>query len=185
MLLGAATVLVVAVGGALWANRGEEPSAKPEPAASASTLSKTDEAGEKKDEKPSEEPTPSESASESASESPSQSPSATQTAGATAEGIDAFVRNYLATAPANPDSAFNTMLTPAFQAKSGGIQGYRNWWGSVASTSVVSVSPSVDQLKVTYTYRYTMKDGRKDAGTTTLGLVYTDGRYLIDSEGGR
>ncbi|GGR55652.1 serine/threonine protein kinase [Nocardioides luteus] len=185
MLLGAATVLVVAVGGALWANRGEEPSAKPEPAASASTLSKTDEAGEKKDEKPSEEPTPSESASESASESPSQSPSATQTAGATAEGIDAFVRNYLATAPANPDSAFNTMLTPAFQAKSGGIQGYRNWWGSVASTSVVSVSPSVDPLKVTYTYRYTMKDGRKDAGTTTLGLVYTDGRYLIDSEGGR
>ena len=46
-----------------------------------------------------------------------------------------------------------------------------------------SVSPSVDPLKVTYTYKYTMKDGRQDGGTVTLGLVYADGKYLIDSEG--
>ncbi|WP_196873423.1 serine/threonine-protein kinase [Nocardioides luteus] len=178
-----AAALVLLVGGALWANRGDEPNAKPKPVASASPLEettgeKTEDTADEESEEPSEEPTP----SETASQSPSESPSASETAGASAEGIDAFIRNYLATAPANPDSAFS-MLTPAFQAKSGGIEGYRDWWGSVASTSVVSVSPSVDPLKVTYTYRYTMKDGRQDGGTVTLGLVYTDGRYLIDTEG--
>ncbi|WP_406028849.1 serine/threonine protein kinase [Nocardioides sp. NBC_00850] len=179
-----AAALVLAVGGALWANRGEEPSAKPKPVASGSPLSEasdkaTEDADAEESEEASEEPSP----SETASESPSESPSASETAGPTAEGIDAFIRSYLTTAPANPDAAFSSMLTPAFQASSGGIEGYRDWWGSVASTRVVSVSPSVDPLKVTYTYKYTMKDGRQDGGTVTLGLVYADGKYLIDSEG--
>ncbi|MFD4326816.1 serine/threonine-protein kinase [Nocardioides sp. NPDC058538] len=179
-----AAALVLVVGGALWANRGEEPSAKPKPVASGSPLSEatdkaTEDAADEKSEEASEKPSP----SETASESPSESPSASETAGATAEGIDAFIRSYLSTAPANPDSAFSSMLTPAFQASSGGIEGYRDWWGSVASTSVVSVSPSVDPLKVTYTYKYTMKDGRQDGGTVTLGLVYADGKYLIANEG--
>ncbi|MFE6508310.1 serine/threonine-protein kinase [Nocardioides sp. NPDC057767] len=179
-----ATAVVLLVGGALWANREDEPTAKPKKVASASPLSeatdeKTEDAAEEESEEPSEEPTP----TETGSETPSESPSASETAGASADGIDAFIRNYLATAPANPDSAYSSMLTPAFQASSGGLEGYRDWWGSVASTSVVSVSPSVDPLKVTYTYNYTMKDGRQDGGTVTLGLVYSDGRYLIDSEG--
>ncbi|MEU6138560.1 serine/threonine-protein kinase [Nocardioides sp. NPDC047086] len=177
VVLVAAAALVLLVGGALWANRGEEPAAKPKPAASGSPLSEasddaTEEAADaEKSEEASEKPSP--------SESPSESPSA----GPTAEGIDAFIRSYLATAPANPDSAFSSMLTPAFQASSGGLEGYRDWWSTVASTSVVSVSPSVDPLKVTYTYKYTMKDGRQDGGTVTLGLVYADGKYLINSEG--
>lgn len=182
----AVVALVLVVGGALWANRGDEPSAKPKPkpVASGSPLSEaTDESTESTEntdaEEASEEPSP----SETASESPSESPSASETAGASAQGIDAFIRNYLATAPANPDGAFSSMLTPAFQASSGGIEGYRAWWSTVKSTSVVSVSPSVDPLKVTYTYNYTMKDGRQDGGTVTLGLVYADGKYLIDSEG--
>jgi serine/threonine protein kinase len=185
VVLVVAAVLVLAVGGALWANRGEEPSAKPNPVASGSPLSEAtdkateDAADDEESEAASEEPPP----SETASESPSESPSASETAGATAEGIDAFIRSYLATAPANPDAAFGSMLTPAFQASSGGIEGYRNWWTTVASTSVVSVSPSVDPLKVTYTYKYTMKDGRQEGSTVTLGLVYADGKYLITSEG--
>ncbi|MDQ4111311.1 MAG: hypothetical protein M3306_09455, partial [Actinomycetota bacterium] len=180
----AAVALVLVVGGALWANRGEEPSAKPKPVASGSPLSETtDKATEDSDGEKSEEASEEPSPSETASESPSESPSATETAGPTAEGIDAFIRSYLATAPANPDAAFSSMLTPAFQASSGGIEGYRDWWGSVASTSVVSVSPSVDALKVTYTYKYTMKDGRQEGSTVTLGLAYADGKYLINSEG--
>lgn len=180
----AATALVLVVGGALWANRGEEPSAKPKPVASGSPLSETtdkatDDADDQESEEASEKPSP----SETASEAPSESPSASETAGPTAEGIDAFIRSYLATAPKNPDSAFGSMLTPAFQASSGGIEGYRAWWTTVASTSVVSVSPSVDPLKVTYTYKYTMKDGRQEGSTVALGLVYADGKYLIDSEG--
>ena len=183
VLVAVATALVLLLGGALWANRGDEPAAKPKQNTSASPLAeatdeKTEEAADEESEKPSEEPTP----SETASETPSKSPSASETTGASAEGIDSFIRNYLATAPANPDSAFS-MLTPAFQDRSGGLKGYRDWWGSVASTSVVSVSPSVDPLKVTYTYKYTMKDGRQEGSTVTLGLVYTDGRYLIDTEG--
>ncbi len=184
VLVAVAAALVLLLGGALWANRGDEPSAGPKEVTSASPLSeatgeKTEEAADEESEEPSEKPTP----SETASKTPSESPSAGETAGASAEGIDAFIRNYLATAPANPDSAYSSMLTPAFQASSGGLEGYRDWWGSVASTSVVSVSPSVEPLRVTYSYKYTMKDGRHDSGTVTLGLVYTDGRYLINSEG--
>lgn len=180
----AATALVLVVGGALWANRGDEPSAKPNPVASESPLSETtDEATEDADDQESEEASEKPSPSETVSESPSESPSASETAGPTAEGIDAFIRSYLATAPQNPDSAFGSMLTPAFQESSGGIEGYRAWWTTVASTSVVSVSPSVDPLKVTYTYKYTMKDGRQEGSTVTLGLVYADGKYLINSEG--
>ena len=184
IVLVAAAALVLVVGGALWANRGEEPSAKPKPVASGSPLSEatdkaTEDAGDEESEGASEQPSP----SQTASESPSQSPSASETAGPTAEGIDAFIRSYPATAPANPDSAFSSMLTPAFQASSGGIDGYRDWWTTVVSTSVVSVSPSVDTLKVTYTYNYTMKDGRQEGSTVTLGLVYADGKYLINSEG--
>ncbi|MFI5627050.1 protein kinase [Nocardioides sp. NPDC051685] len=183
-LVAVAVAMVLLLGGALWANRGDEPSAKPKQVSSASPLSEaTDEQTENAADEESDEPSEDSTPSETASETPSESPSASATAGATAEGIDAFIRNYLATAPANPDGAFSSMLTPAFQSSSGGIEGYRDWWGSVASTSVVSVSPSVDPLKVTYTYKYTMKDGRQDGGTVTLGLVYTDGRYLIDSEG--
>ncbi|MEI7059044.1 protein kinase [Nocardioides sp. CCNWLW239] len=181
-----AGVLVLLIGGALWANRGDEPTANPSSAPSASPLAENDEKAEEPDEEASEAPTePSETPTEkpTPSETPSESPTATETAGATAEGIDAFIRNYLATAPQNPDGAYNTMLTPAFQASSGGLDGYRDWWGSVASTSVVSVSPSIDPLKVTYTYDYTMKDGRQYGGTVTLGLVFSDGRYLINSEG--
>ena len=175
LLIAAAAVLVLTVGGALWANRGEEPGADPKRSASGEPSPEVAEelaentADDSED--PSEKPTPSES------------PSASQSTEATAEGVDAFIRNYLATAPANPDSAYSTMLTPAFQAGSGGLDGYRSWWGTVASTSVVSVSPSVDPLKVTYTYKYVMKDGRSEGGTVTLGLVHTDGRYLINSEG--
>ncbi|MEU4452541.1 serine/threonine-protein kinase [Nocardioides sp. NPDC023903] len=180
----AAAALVLVIGGALWANRGEEPSAKPKPVASGSPLSEaTDKATEEADDEASEEASEKPSPSETASESPSESPSASETAGPTAEGIDAFIRSYLATAPTNPDAAFSSMLTPAFQASSGGIEGYRDWWTTVASTSVASVSPSVDPLKVTYTYRYTMKDGRQEGSTVTLGLVYADGKYLINSEG--
>ncbi|NYI78566.1 serine/threonine protein kinase [Nocardioides panzhihuensis] len=180
-----AAVLVLLIGGALWANRGDDPKADPAPTASGSPLSEPneepneDEEPEESAEEASEEPT----SSETTSPSPSESPTASETAGATAEGVDTFIRSYLASAPANPDGTFSSMLTPAFQASSGGIEGYRTWWGSVASTNVVSVSPSVDPLKVTYTYRYTMKDGREDGGTVTLGLVYADGKYLINSEG--
>lgn len=183
-----AAALVLLVGGALWANRGDEPDATPKPTASGSPLSEASEPApeapdDEETQEPSDEPTEEPTPSETASESPSESPSAPEESGPTAEGVDAFIRSYLLTAPANPDSAYSSMLTPAFQASSGGIEGYRNWWNSVASTSVVSVSPSVDPLKVTYTYNYTMKDGRQEGSTVTLGLVYADGRYLINSEG--
>ncbi|GGU37377.1 serine/threonine-protein kinase [Nocardioides albus] len=183
-----AAALVLLVGGALWANRGDDPKADPAPTASGSPLSDakdepTEDAAVDEEPEDDEEASEEASPSETASASPSESPSASETAGASAEGIDTFIRSYLATAPKNPDSAYSSMLTPAFQASSGGLEGYRDWWGSVASTSVVSVSPSVDPLKVTYTYRYTMKDGRQEGSTVTLGLVYSDGRYLINSEG--
>ncbi|TQL67800.1 serine/threonine protein kinase [Nocardioides albertanoniae] len=185
LLVAGVAALVLLVGGALWANRSDEPAADPKKTATSEPTQNAEELAEKTDgesEEPSPSTSPSSSPSETASETPSESPSPSETTGATAEGVDAFIRSYLATAPSNPDSAY-TMLTPAFQARSGGIEGYRDWWGGVASTSVVSLSPSVEPLKATYTYNYTMKDGRRDGGTVTLGLVYADGKYLINSEG--
>lgn len=112
--------------------------------------------------------------STSQSSSPSVSPSPT------AGGITSFVQNYLSTAPQNPTAAFG-MLTPSYQRTSGGLAGYRGFWGSVTGIhSVSAITPSLAPLGATYTYTYSLRGQGTRTEQVHLSLVFQNGTYLID-----
>jgi len=155
---GVLLLLVVAVGGLLLATRGDD-SRTP---ASATHSDATTTAG-----------------SGGGSTSPSETPSA----GPTDYGVRTFVSTYLTTAASDPTKSY-TMLTTDFQAASGGLSGYRGFWGHVVRIDrIATISPEVgDPLGVSYRYTYTTDDGRAHTENVHLRLVYDDGRYLIAGE---
>ena len=114
-------------------------------------------------------PSPSESAS---------SPVATP-AGPTARGMEDFIRGYVAAVSSDPDAAWQ-MLTPKFQAESGGLETYREFWNGVGDARLLEFAADPGNLVVNYRVRFdNFGTGRRP---TVLQLVYDDGRYLIDGE---
>ena len=117
-------------------------------------------------------PSPTASPSAAASESP---------AAPTAEGMDAFIADYLTVAADDPANGFD-LLTPAYQRASKGIEGYRGFWDGVSAVDLDPGSVESDPATgiVTYTYTYTY-EGREQTETVTLQLEYdeADGSYLI------
>lgn len=101
-------------------------------------------------------------------------------AGPSAVGVRDFVASYLRSAPSSPPSGFR-MLTPRYQAASGGLAGYEAFWGEVSRIRSVSpVTVRLDPLEATYTYTYDRQHHGTVTETITLQLVYQGGRYLID-----
>ncbi|WKN47191.1 serine/threonine-protein kinase [Nocardioides sp. Arc9.136] len=100
----------------------------------------------------------------------------------TAEGIDAFIRDYLRTAASDPSAGFQ-MLTPQFQAESGGLAGYAGFWGDVESVQVQRVRPDPSGPSVEYRYSYTLTNGRTVRDDVELRLSFEDGTYKIAGEG--
>lgn len=126
--------------------------------------------------------TPSKSPSQSPSKSPSQSPSATPAAVPSSTQMQAFVRTYLDTADADPQSGF-ALLTPGFQSASQGIAGYRGFWDGVSDVRLNSVSADPQALTVTYNYSYS-SNGLSRTQTVSLALSYdpATGDLLIADE---
>ncbi len=112
------------------------------------------------------------------SPSSSESPSGT---GATKDGMEGFIEDYLATVTSDPESAF-TMLTPSFQEASNGLEGYRGFWGTIDSADVLTISADPKDLTVDYTVEYTHPNGSKTQDDVSLQLVLENGDYLIDGE---
>lgn len=112
------------------------------------------------------------------SATPSVSPSPTDRP--TGEGVRSFVNDYLTTAASDPTTGYS-MLTPQFQTASGGLTGYRGFWGHVTKIdNVTTISPELgDDLGVSYRYTYTLDDGSIHTENVHLRLTYADGRYLI------
>ena len=121
---------------------------------------------------------PSESTSPSAAASASSPPA---TPRPTADGMESFIEDYLATVTANPRAAF-AMLTPAFQQASDGLGGYESFWNTIASAEPTSVSADPGSLTVDYTVDYTREDRSTATDEVSLQLVFEDGRYLIAGE---
>jgi len=108
--------------------------------------------------------------------SPKQRP-----AGPTANGMETFVTDYLATAPSSPETSYD-MLTPAFQQASGGFGGYSGYWQTIATADPVEINADPDSLVVSYVVDYTRQDGSQVTDEVQLQLEYVDGRYLIAAE---
>jgi eukaryotic-like serine/threonine-protein kinase len=126
-------------------------------------------------------------ASPSASTSKSSSPSAKNSPTKksepsptpTAQGMDSFIRSYVATVSTNPDEAW-PMLTPKFQRESGGRAKYRKFWGDVGTGHVRDITADPHTLVVSYRVKFdNFGSGKRP---TVLKLVYRDGRYFIDGE---
>jgi hypothetical protein len=97
----------------------------------------------------------------------------------TAAGMEAFIRDYVATVAADPDRAW-PMLTAKFQRESGGLTRYRSFWDSATDGRVLAIS--ADPRTLTVSYRVHFDHFHNGPGPTVLDLTFDHGRYLIDGE---
>ncbi|MCM6775533.1 serine/threonine protein kinase [Nocardia sp. CDC159] len=88
--------------------------------------------------------------------------------------ISGFIYSYYGNLPGNTGAAWN-MLSPGYQAQTGGYQSYSSWWATIASVRVGGVQTTgTGVANATLTYR------KKD------GTVTSENRWFrIDSENGR
>ncbi len=124
----------------------------------------------------------------SGSETPSQSPSPSQKKTEkkqeekpTRAEMTAFVEDYLSTVTSNPAQSWK-MLTPQFQAESGGFSSYRGFWGGIESASPSAIRANPRDMTVSYSVTYQNKGGGTESDNVTLQLVEKDGEYLIAGE---
>ncbi|NYE37879.1 serine/threonine protein kinase [Nocardioides cavernae] len=96
--------------------------------------------------------------------------------------MDTFITSYLSTVTSNPRAAFD-QLTPEFQERSGGFDGYMNWWGKVRSATLAEVRSDPSDLTVGYTVDYVMTSGERSTQRVRLQLERLDDRLLIAGEG--
>jgi len=100
-----------------------------------------------------------------------------------ATDMEAFITDYLATAPSSPETTFQ-QLTPAFQEASGGIGDYSGYWSTIETATPVEINADPEALTVAYSVDYVRTDGSEVSGDVVLGLVFKNGEYLIANEGG-
>ena len=177
-----ALVLVAGIGAWLLWPRDEEPgdaggsttesSASSEPSASEDPTSET----------PSETPTetPSETATES--EEPTTEPSPSDPAAGTPAAMRAFVQDYFARVTSDPESTFQ-LLTPEFQAASGGIDGYTGFWSTIESATPRAIRADPRTLTTSYTIDYVTTAGRATTQQGRLQLEQQGDGFLIAGEG--
>jgi hypothetical protein len=121
----------------------------------------------------------------SGSETPSQTPTPKKTKkkteGPTVQGMTKFVEDYLATVTTSPAESWK-MLTPEFQAASGGFSAYQGFWNGFESASPSAIKADPKTMMVSYSVAYEKKDGSTPSDNVTLELVQQDGKYLIAGE---
>ncbi|MCW2771511.1 MAG: hypothetical protein JWR27_2944 [Aeromicrobium sp.] len=110
---------------------------------------------------------------------PTRTPTATSDAPAapTAAQLEGFATSYLTTASNDPEDGY-ALLTPGYQAESGGLKGYKNFWGKVKDPVVQSVQGDPEQMRVSYTYSYDYK-GDRFTENVTLRLEPAGDSFLI------
>ena len=88
---------------------------------------------------------------------------------------------YLDTVTRDPETTWE-QLTPSFQESSNGYDGYTGFWSTVESATPRNIDANPDDMTVSYTVDYVMKNGDRRTEDVTLELVFKDGRYLINYE---
>jgi serine/threonine protein kinase len=116
-----------------------------------------------------------------ADNSPSESQTTTTPPQPNRADMEAFIDNYLATAPNDPETTYE-MLTPAFQEQSGLLDGYTGFWSTIESAELVDISADPDALTVAYTVHYVKENGEEVTDDVVLQLDFQGGKYLIAGE---
>ncbi len=123
---------------------------------------------------------PSESATEEPSSEPSSEPSAP--AGGTRAEVRAFVANYFSLVTSDPRQSY-VMLTPEFQAASGGYERYSGFWSTISSARPHDIEVDPETLTTSYTIDYVKTSGATTTQQVQLQLVKQGDGYLIAGEG--
>lgn len=119
------------------------------------------------------------STSEPTSEPTSDAP--TTQAANTRRDITEFITTYLTTVTTDRRATY-ALLTPEFQAESGGFQGYSGFWRSIASAEATNIEVDPESLTVSYDVAYRTVSGDSSNDSVTLQLQRTDDGYLIAGE---
>lgn len=98
----------------------------------------------------------------------------------TAARLTDYVRAHYADLPGDPGAAWSR-LTVRYQGEIGGYAAYREFWETVASTTIDEVSADPDTDTVTFRLSLTYEDGRSGSETRLIQLVPTGQSYQIDS----
>jgi eukaryotic-like serine/threonine-protein kinase len=121
---------------------------------------------------------PTTSTTKSTSPTTSATPSSTATQPAT-DPEDA-IRDYYAMLPGNAAQAWD-LMTDRAQRRSGGQDGYTNFWSKISSVQVLSTRSAGN--RVAATLRFTTTDGKETTEAYVFELAERDGRLLIDKFG--
>jgi eukaryotic-like serine/threonine-protein kinase len=120
---------------------------------------------------PTSQPTPSDATSDVTTTPPAD----------TSADMTAFITTYLATVTSDPKATY-AMLTPDFQAASGGYGGYNRFWRKIASATPSNIEVDPEALTVSYDVTYRTVSGRSSDGSVSLQLERADESYLIAGE---
>jgi hypothetical protein len=94
----------------------------------------------------------------------------------------AFVQNYYGLLPDDPDAAF-ALLSSSAQAQSGGISGYRSFYGGMNSVGVENARSTGDG-RVSATIRFERKDGTTTRESYTFVVATAEnGEQILQSFG--
>ena len=94
-----------------------------------------------------------------------------------------FVQQYVATALADPEAAWQ-LLTPRFQQDCcNGVGGYAGYWNTIATASLRDIRADPGAMTVSYVITWDPEGERApEDENVTLGLVSQGDGYLIDYE---
>ena len=120
--------------------------------------------------------------SQSPSPTPTDSPSDGRTSEEVVAEMEGFITEYLATVTSDPRAGFE-MLTPQFQAASGGYGRYLGWWRTVESATPTRFDADAEGLSIGYTVSYVMRNGDERTEDIRLQLQRQGEEYLIAGEG--
>ncbi|MEU0541890.1 serine/threonine-protein kinase [Nocardia sp. NPDC005978] len=108
-------------------------------------------------------------------------PTTTPAGPPSAASVASFVQGYYGMLPGNVGGAWG-MLTPGYQASTGGYNSYSQFWSSISSVSVGGVTPSGDnRAVVNLTYR--MKNGQVSSESRWIQVDSANGRMMIAASG--
>ena len=172
-----ALVLLVGIGAwLLWPDDAE----LSDPTAGTSGTEQTQEptATQEPTQEPTEEPTQEPTETEEPTTEPSPG---TDSPAGTRAAMQAFVQDYFSRVTSDPEATF-AMLTPEFQAETGGFERYAGFWSTISSATPYAIQADPKALTTSYTIDYVTTSGRTVTEQAQLQLQRVGDRFLIAAE---
>ena len=92
------------------------------------------------------------------------------------------MQDYFSLVTSAPEASY-VMLTPEFQAASGGFERYSGFWSTISSARPYDITVDPDTLVTSYTIDYVTTSGRTTTEQGRLQLEQQGEDYLIAGEG--